>query len=161
MASPIEQLSSLARDRGLSVGVAESLTSGLLASEVGKGESAQEWFSGGVVAYQMPVKVQVLGVADGVDPCSAECATSLAVGVRALLQTDIAVATTGVGGPESEDGHPAGTVYLGWATREGSGAEHLQLNGEPEDVLNATVDHAMRLLVDLAGRASVSPPTQE
>lgn len=160
MESPIQQLSRLARHHGVTVGVAESLTSGLLASQVGKGEGAQEWFSGGVVAYQMPVKVQVLGVRDGVDPCSAECATSLALGARALLETDIAVATTGVGGPDSEDGHPAGTVYLGWATRDGSGADHLQLDGGPEDVLNATVDHALRLLVALAERESVSSVTE-
>jgi nicotinamide-nucleotide amidase len=160
MESPIQQLSRLAHDHGLTVGVAESLTSGLLASEVGKGEGAQEWFSGGVVAYQMPVKVQVLGVRDGVDPCSAECATALAVGARSLLETDIAVATTGVGGPDSEDGHPAGTVYLGWATRDGSGADQLQLDGGPEDVLSATVDHALQLLVTLAERESVSSQMQ-
>jgi nicotinamide-nucleotide amidase len=150
MTSTIQRLSDLARERGLTVAVAESLTSGILASEVGKGESAGDWFSGGVVAYRMPVKTHVLGVPEGVDPCSAECATALAAGVRALLQSGIAVATTGIGGPDAEDGHAPGTVYLGWATADDSGATHLQLDGEPEEVLSATVDHALQLLVRLA-----------
>ncbi|WP_345751927.1 CinA family protein [Microbacterium rhizophilus] len=150
MSSPIHHLRDAARERGLTVAVAESLTSGLLASEVGKGEAAGEWFSGGVVAYRMPVKTHVLGVPDGTDPTSPECATALATGVRALLDADVAVSTTGVGGPDDEDGHPAGTVYLGWATADDAGAEHFRFDGEPEDVLAATVDHAVRLLVRLA-----------
>lgn len=153
MKTPIERLSEAARARGLTVAVAESLTSGLLASEVGKGESSSDWFSGGVVAYRMPVKTHLLGVPEGTDPTSPECATALASGVRALLETDIAVATTGVGGPDPEDGHPAGTVYLGWATATDTGAEHFQFAGDPEDVLGATVEHALRLLVRLAERA--------
>lgn len=151
MESPIDQLSRACRRRGLTIAVAESLTSGLLASEVGKGESAGDWFSGGVVAYRMPVKIHLLGVPDSTDPCSAECATALAVGVRALLSADIAVSTTGVGGPDPEDGHPPGTVYLGWATSDGAGADQLQLDGGPEDVLRATVDHALVLLARLVG----------
>lgn len=153
MDSDIQRLSDAARERGLTIAVAESLTSGLLASEIGKGEGAGEWFSGGVVAYRMPVKTHLLGVPDGLDPCSAECATALAVGVRALLEADVAVATTGVGGPDSEDGHPAGTVYVGWAGADESGAEHLQLEGGPDSVLAATVDHALRRLVLLAEEA--------
>ena len=150
MTSTIQRLSELARERDLTVAVAESLTSGILASEVGKGESAGDWFAGGVVAYRMPVKTHVLGVPEGVDPCSAECATALATGVRALLQAGIAVATTGIGGPDAEDGHAPGTVYLGWATADEAGATPLQLDGEPEEVLSATVDHALQLLVRLA-----------
>ena len=134
MESAIQRLSTAVRERGLTVAVAESLTSGLLASEVGKGESAGDWFSGGVVAYRMPVKTHLLGVPEDVDPCSAECATALAVGVRALLGADIAVSTTGVGA-------------------DGSGAEHLQLDGGPDRVLDETVDRALLLLVGLAERA--------
>ncbi|MBW9120819.1 CinA family protein [Microbacterium trichothecenolyticum] len=151
MKNPIQRLSELTTEHSLTVAVAESLTCGLLASEIGKGENASEWFCGAVVAYQTAVKEQVLGVPDGLDPCSAECASRLAQGVRSLLQADIAVATTGVGGPDSEDGHPPGTVFLGWADATRSGAELFHFGGEPEDVLRATVDRAMILLVGLAG----------
>ena len=63
MTSTIQRLSELARERDLTVAVAESLTSGILASEVGKGESAGDWFAGGVVAYRMPVKTHVFSKA--------------------------------------------------------------------------------------------------
>jgi len=150
---PAQRLSDLARERSLTIAVAESLTCGLLATEIGKGEDAADWFAGGIVAYQPHVKVRALGVTDGLDPCSAECAGQLARGVRALLRADIAVATTGVGGPDSENGHPPGTVFVGWSDAAGSGAERLQLAGGPDDVLRATVDHAVRRLVDLAADA--------
>jgi nicotinamide-nucleotide amidase len=129
MQSRIAHLSRLAQERGLTIAVAESLTSGLLASEVGKGENAGDWFSGGVVAYRMPVKVEVLGVPKALDPCSPECAQALAEGVRTLLRSDIAVATTGVGGPDPEDGHLPGTVYLGWASAQGAGAPASRVAG--------------------------------
>lgn len=158
MESPIQRLSRLAHEHGLTVAVAESLTSGILASEVGRGDNAEDWFAGGVVAYRTPVKTHLLGVPEGTDPCSAECATALAAGVRALLEADIAVATTGVGGPDDEGGHPAGTVYLGWAGPAGSGAHLLQLDGGPEHVLRATVDEAVQLLVRLAERGSEPAP---
>jgi len=149
MTTSLERLSGLVHGRSLTIAVAESLTCGLLASEIGKGEQAGEWFAGAVVAYQMPVKVHVLGVPAGVDPCSAECAETLAQGVRALLQADLAVSTTGVGGPDSEDGHPPGTVFVGWALDGRSGAEQLELTGDPGEVLQQTVEHALRLLVEL------------
>ncbi len=142
----IERLSELARTRKLRVCVAESLTSGQLANTVGQGESASEWFAGGIVAYLTDVKERVLGLAPGTDPCSAACAEQLASGARLLFDADICVSTTGVGGPGSEGGHPAGTVYLGWATPTNTGHRRLALPGDPEEVLAASVDAAMRLL---------------
>lgn len=152
MESPIDRLSRLARERSLTVAVAESLTSGLLAARVGEGDGAGDWFSGGVVAYRPSVKVDVLRVPEGIDPCSAECAEALATGVRDLLDADIAVSTTGVGGPGPEGGHDPGTVYLGWASSDGAGFDHLELSGKPDEILEATVEHALRLLAKLAER---------
>ncbi|MGN6221838.1 MAG: CinA family protein [Microbacterium sp.] len=153
MNDAIARLSDLARDDSLTIAVAESLTSGLLASRIGQGEGAAEWFCGALVAYRTEVKVDVLGVPEGTDPCSADCARQLARGVRSLLHADIAVSTTGVGGPDAEDGHPPGTVFVGWADTTGAGAELLQLDGDPDDVLRGTVEHALQRLVRLAEHA--------
>lgn len=142
----VQELARLAQECGLSIATAESLTSGLLAGRVGEGSSAGDWFAGGVVAYRTEVKEQVLGVTPGIDPCSSECAEQLAVGVRSLMDADIAVSTTGVGGPDAQDGHPPGTVFLGWATRDDTGHVALTLPGDPEQVLAATVDSAVALL---------------
>ena len=142
----IERLSELATARRLRVCVAESLTSGRFANTVGRGADASTWFAGGIVAYLTEVKERVLGVVPGTDPCSAACAEQLAAGARYLFDADICVSTTGVGGPGPEGGHPAGTVYLGWATPTAVGHRRLSLPGDPESVLDACVAAATRLL---------------
>ncbi|GAA5206734.1 CinA family protein [Microbacterium kyungheense] len=148
MKTDAERLAHACRSSGVRIAVAESLTSGMLASAVGSGPDAQEWFCGGIVAYRTEVKERLLGLPTGIDPCSDVCATQLAAGARELLSADIAVSTTGVGGPDPEDGHPPGTVYLGWATATDSGARLLTLSGDPEEVLTQTVDAALALLLD-------------
>jgi nicotinamide-nucleotide amidase len=145
----IDRIADAALRRGIRIAVAESLTSGLLASEVGKGHDAAEWFAGGVVAYRTDVKENVLGVRQGIDPCSGECAEQLAAGVRRLLDADVAVSATGVGGPEPEDGHPPGTVYLGWSTGIGVGHRLLELDGDPTQILDRTVVRALELLAEV------------
>jgi nicotinamide-nucleotide amidase len=154
MTETVERVADAARASGTRVAVAESLTCGLLASAVGRGTAAEEWFAGGVVAYQTRTKERVLGVSPGLDPVSAECAEQLATGVRELLDADVAVSTTGVGGPGADDGHPAGTVFIGWATRSSAGHLELSLDGGPEEVLAATVDEAMDVLDSLLARVA-------
>lgn len=146
MSDRTERLAAAARDRDVRIAVAESLTCGKLASTVGDGNDAESWFAGGVVAYQVQVKESVLGVEPGIDPCSAECAEQLALGVRELLGVDIAVSTTGVGGPDPQDGHEPGTVYIGWATEDGAGHTRFDLPGGPDRVLDRTVDEAVAIL---------------
>jgi nicotinamide-nucleotide amidase len=142
----LQRLGELAAERGLRVAVVESLTSGRLASTVGAAEGAGDWFAGGVVAYLTDVKERVLGLTPGTDPVSATCAEQLADGARQLFDADLSISTTGVGGPGPDGGHPAGTVYLGWATPEGIGHRMLALTGEPEEILDETVETAVRLL---------------
>ena len=154
MTEEIDRLADTARERGLRIAVAESLTCGKLASTVGAGTDAENWFAGGVVAYQMEVKEDVLGVQPGIDPCSSACAEQLARGVKRLLGVDVAVSTTGVGGPDPQDGHPPGTVFLGWATSDGEGHRQLALDGSPEEVLAQTVDASIALLDELVGAES-------
>lgn len=145
----MQDISAAVRRAGITCAVAESLTSGKLAAEVGRGEGAQEWFAGGVVAYQTRVKEQVLGLEPGTDPCSAACAEQLARGARSVMDADVVVSTTGVGGPDDQDGHPAGTVYLGWAAADRTGHRLLHLHGAPEEILDAAVRSALTLLDDV------------
>ncbi len=94
------------------------------------------------------MKEDVLGLQPGTDPCSAACAEQLARGVRALLGADVAVSTTGVGGPDAQDGHEPGTVYLGWATAEDAGHELVHFEGDPVEVIDQAVEAALTLLAD-------------
>jgi nicotinamide-nucleotide amidase len=64
------------------------------------------------------------------------------------MKADVAVSTTGVGGPDPQDGHPPGTVYIGWAMDGSHGHRALRLNGDPEHILSQTVTAAVRLLLD-------------
>ncbi|WP_344736676.1 CinA family protein [Microbacterium awajiense] len=151
-AAPLTRVSQTALRDGVLIALAESLTSGLLASRVGAAPDASSWFAGGVVAYRTAVKEDLLGLPPGTDPCSAECAEQLARGVRTLLAADVSISTTGVGGPDPQDGHPPGTVYLGWATSTGSGHRLLRIDGPPETVVETTVAEALALLDGVLSR---------
>jgi nicotinamide-nucleotide amidase len=157
--SLVEQIGRLAKDAHLTVAVAESLTSGLLASRLGKGQDASEWFAGGVVAYSDHVKQSVLGVAPG-PVVSARCAEQMANGAARVAAADIAISTTGVGGPEPAEGHPAGTVYPGWECADESGSDPHGFDGDPSAVLEQTIGAALTLLLDtIAARGATSNET--
>jgi nicotinamide-nucleotide amidase len=100
--------------RGLSLGLAESVTGGLVASRLTNVVGASEWFRGSVVAYDSEVKHQLLDVPDG-PVVSAEAAKAMAEGARKALGADIGLAVTGVAGPAEQDGRPVGTVFFGIA----------------------------------------------
>ncbi|MGF3052922.1 CinA family protein [Microbacterium sp. YY-03] len=148
--SDSEALAAEAQSRGLRIGVVESLTSGKLAQTVGAGENAGDWFAGGIVAYLRDVKERLLGVDEGIDLCSARCAEQLAVGAAEVLRADVCVSTTGVGGPDAEDGHEPGTVFIGWYANGNVGSAEFHFDGEPTAVLQQTVVAAMRELAERA-----------
>jgi len=76
----MERIAELAGARRLRVVTSESLTSGTVATRLGAGPNAADWFGGGIVAYQEPVKFDVLGVREG-PVVTAECAEQMATGV--------------------------------------------------------------------------------
>lgn len=115
--------------RGETVACAESLTGGGVADLLSSTPGASATFVGGVVSYATSVKREVLGVTATV-VVSAECATQMAHGVRSLLGSDWAISTTGVAGPEEQDGQPVGTVYVGVAGPQGVRAHRFDLYGD-------------------------------
>lgn len=141
-----EAVSRSARDRDITVAVAESLTCGLLVSTLGRADNASQWLRGGVVAYSTDVKRSVLSVSPG-PVVSAQCAEEMAAGVASLLEANVTVATTGVGGPEPEEGHDPGTVYIGWSSRGITGSALYNFTGSPEEVVEATVSAALAHLL--------------
>jgi nicotinamide-nucleotide amidase len=141
----VERIARLAAERRLTVGAAESLTSGAIATRLGAGPEASEWFRGSVVAYQAQVKFDVLGVREG-PVVTPDCAEEMARGVARLLAADVAVAASGVGGPGPSEGKPAGTVYVAVALQGSTVVHELALEGDPEEILEATTEHALELL---------------
>ncbi|MGH9296353.1 MAG: competence/damage-inducible protein A [Acidimicrobiales bacterium] len=132
--------------RGLRLAVAESLTGGLLASRIISVPGASEWFLGGVVTYATSLKQSLLGVGEG-PVVSIEAAVAMAEGVRRLIGAEVALATTGVAGPATQDGQQVGTVIAGvsMAGRE-SKARSFQLPGDRERVRQMAVISALDVL---------------
>lgn len=130
---------------GRTVAVAESLTSGLIASRLGAATDASEWFRGGITAYSSQVKFSLLGVASGPVVC-ASCAEQMARSAARLLGADVAVATTGVGGPGPQEGQPAGTVFIAVAGAGFADAVHHRFDGDPHEVVDQTTTEALRAL---------------
>ena len=113
----------LLKERGLTVGTAESCTGGLLAKLLTDLPGSSALFRGGIVSYTNAVKAGVLGVPqtllDQYGAVSPQVAEAMARGAKAVLGCDIALSTTGVAGPEPDDrGNPIGLVYLGLAWGE-------------------------------------------
>jgi nicotinamide-nucleotide amidase len=145
-----ESIGRSAQDAGLTVATAESLTSGQVAAHLGAASSSASWFKGGVVAYQDDVKFDVLGAPRG-PVVSADCGQGMAEGVRRLLGADVAVAVTGVGGPDEEEGQPPGTVFIAVSGAGGGSCRRHGFDGDPEEVLTATALEALKALVAQLG----------
>ncbi|MFD9904940.1 CinA family protein [Streptomyces sp. NPDC059063] len=124
------------RERGETLAVAESLTGGLVAAEVTAVPGASRAFRGAVTAYATELKRDVLGV-DGAllaarGAVDAEVALQMAAGARRLLGADWGVATTGVAGPEPQDGQPVGTVFVAVAGPVSAGAGPVPAGAGPD-----------------------------
>jgi len=144
----------LLAEAGLHVAVAESLTGGLVAARLTSVAGASRWFSGGVVSYATDVKRKLLGVSKG-PVVSEKAAAEMACGVAKLLGADIGLSLTGVAGPETQDGQPVGTVFVGlsWPANppgpKGPSGAHLSLSGDRQLVR----ERAARYSLDLLRRA--------
>ncbi|TNM39439.1 CinA family protein [Nocardioides albidus] len=152
MESPAEALVHALRDAGASVATAESLTGGRLAARLTNVPGSSVVYAGGVVSYQTHIKVEVLGVpqdvVDSSGVVSAECARAMADGARRLLGTAYALSTTGVAGPDTQEGKPVGTVFVGLAGPSGTEAIELDLSGDRSEIQDSTVDAAVAALAE-------------
>lgn len=138
--------------RGWTVGVAESLTGGLVAAALVEVPGSSRVLRGAVVAYATEVKSSLLGVdaallddRGAVDP---DVAAQMARGVRRAVRADVGVATTGVAGPDPQDGHPPGEVYVAVSTPDGDRVRRLDIPGERPAVRDGAVHAALALAVE-------------
>lgn len=96
---------------GKTVGVAESLTGGLVGARLAETEGASKWFRGSIVCYDSKVKYDLLGVPEG-PVVSAEAAEAMATGACRRLEADAGISVTGVAGPARQEDKPVGTVFM-------------------------------------------------
>ncbi|MEV7997295.1 CinA family protein [Streptomyces sp. NPDC086077] len=174
MSSPAAQVVRLLTVRGETVAVAESLTGGLVAAELTAVPGASKVFRGSVTAYATELKNELLGVdatllaqRGAVDP---QVAAQMAAGVRKALGADWGIATTGVAGPDPQDGQPVGTVFVALDGPFGAGAgsagggkvEALRLNGRRAEIRMESVRSVLALLLrELAGEQTGNERAQD
>lgn len=139
--------------RGETLAVAESLTGGLLAATIVEVPGASRVFRGGLVVYATDLKGSLAGVPSDLlaerGPVDPDVAVALAVGARERCGADWGLGTTGVAGPDPQDGVPVGTVFVamsGPGDTVGPAVRRLQLDGDRPTIRAAAVLGALQLL---------------
>ncbi|TFE42748.1 nicotinamide-nucleotide amidohydrolase family protein [Streptomyces sp. ICN441] len=157
---------SLLAERGESLAVAESLTGGLVAAELTSVPGASRSFRGSVTAYATALKRDLLSV-DGAllaahGAVHPEVAAQMAAGVRDLMEAGWGIATTGVAGPDPQDGQPVGTVFVAVAGPGGSRkVARLRLNGDRSVIRRESVRGVLELLAgELSGNGRAQDTEQ-
>jgi nicotinamide-nucleotide amidase len=145
----------LLRQKSWSVAVAESLTGGLLVSALIDTPGASQAVRGGIVAYDTHLKHTLVGVDAALlaehGAVHPDVAHQLADRVRRAasidgVPADVGVGTTGVAGPDPQDGQAVGTVFVGISIRGAVDVYSLHLEGSRDQIRHATVAHALDVL---------------
>jgi PncC family amidohydrolase len=142
--------------RSETLATAESLTGGMLASLLTDVPGASRSFRGGVVAYASEVKESVLGVPAAVvaehGVVSGPCAAAMAEGARRLTGSTYAVSTTGVAGPDLQEGKPAGLVFVAVSGPSGTMVHELRLTGDRDAVRRGACAGGLDALAEVLTR---------
>jgi nicotinamide-nucleotide amidase len=159
------RLLAAAAARGWTIGVAESLTGGLVTATLVSVPGASKVVRGGVVAYATDLKARLLGVdADLLAERGAvdeAVAAQMAAGVRAATGADVGLATTGVAGPDSQDGQEPGVVFVAVSTPVASEVHRLDLDGDRAQVIadaaGGVLELALVLVSEVPGENYYTP----
>jgi nicotinamide-nucleotide amidase len=135
----------LLRERGLTLGLAESVSGGLVASRLVAVPGTSDVLRGSIVSYASEVKFDLLGVTPG-PVVSPEAAVEMAIGARRALGADVGLSLTGVAGPLEHEGQPVGTLYVGLATGDGVTSTALRLPGSRDQMRQYSVISSLDLL---------------
>ncbi|MCP5024830.1 MAG: competence/damage-inducible protein A [Actinomycetia bacterium] len=142
----------LLAERGLTLGVAESVTGGYVTGRLASVPGASQVLKGGVTAYDSEIKFSVLGLERG-PVISADAAMAMADAARRVLGADVGVGITGVAGPDEREGQPVGTVHLGFSLDGRVDSVSARLPGDRERIRQFSaitiLDQLRRHLLDL------------
>jgi nicotinamide-nucleotide amidase len=174
VSSPATEVVRLLTVKGETLAVAESLTGGLVAADITAVPGASKAFRGSVTAYATELKHRLLGVDatllaehGAVDP---QVAAQMAAGVRKALDADWGIATTGVAGPDPQDGKPVGTVFVAVdgpfegtsGATSGGKVTALRLNGDRAEIRMESVRSVLVLLLkELASESTGNEQAQD
>ena len=132
--------------RSFTLGIAESVTGGLVGGRITSVPGSSKTFRGGIISYASDVKFDLLGVTPG-PVVSEEAAIQMALGAQRTLQSSVGLALTGVAGPDEQDGQPVGTLCIGVAFPNGrTFSTRSQLPGQRDQMRQFSVITAMAFL---------------
>lgn len=142
----------VASERDITLSTAESLTGGMISTELTSVPGSSSVFKGAVVSYALSVKSSVLDVDEKLleteGAVNAQTAQEMARGARARLDADVAVSATGIAGPSgAEPGKPVGTVFLGIAGDKGSSSRRFVFEGDRQQVRLLSTKEALRMML--------------
>jgi nicotinamide-nucleotide amidase len=141
----------------LTLGLAESVTGGMMGARITNVAGASGFFKGSIVSYDSAVKFDLLGVPEG-PVVSAEAAEAMAIGARRVLRADVGLSVTGVAGPAEQDGQPVGTVFVGLALGDDVESVALRLPGDRQRIRDfATISSLNLLRLRLRERVAAEP----
>ena len=151
--SIFESLHDLCVSKRVSVAVAESCTSGLIASKLTLKSGSSTFFKGGIIAYQNDIKIKILEVDERVilqyTEVSAEVVKQMAEGVRKSFLADYSIAISGYAGPSGgTNNNPIGTVFIAILSASGVDIERFVFSGDRQSVVNQASEKSLSLLYD-------------
>ena len=151
--SILESLHDLCVSKGISVAVAESCTSGLIASKLTLKSGSSAFFKGGIIAYQNDIKIKILGVDEQAilqyTEVSTEVVRQMAEGVRKSFLADYSIATSGYAGPSGgTNNNPIGTVFIAISSASGVDVERFVFSGDRQSIVNQASEKSLSLLYD-------------
>lgn len=149
-----DALGNMLRDNGATVGVAESLTGGLIGAALTGTTGAGDYFAGSIGCYSSESKRDVVGVDEsilmGPGAVSEAAAAAMAEGAALRFGADLGLAATGVAGPSEQEGRPVGTIFVGASFGGRTEVRHVQAYGDRENIramaVTAALDLGRRLL---------------
>lgn len=146
----VQELSELFKQKGRTLGSAESFTGGLFAHEITKIPGASKFYKGGLVTYTNEEKNRLLGITyaliDAHGVVSQECAAAMSGNCRALLNTDYCVSFTGNAGPDAMEDKPVGEIYIGVSAYELTRVYKFNLEGSREEIQAKAIEIACMIL---------------
>ena len=151
MANLEREISSLLRQKGLTLGIVESATGGLISHLITNVPASSDYYRGSVTAYSNEVKIKVVGVKkDTIDKYGAvsyQVAEEMARGGREILAADICLADTGIAGPGgATPGKPVGLFYIGLSHRAGTCSQKHYFQGDREQNKQSAAEAALAWL---------------
>ena len=148
MTSLEQEIGVLLRQKGLTLGVVESATGGLISHQITNVPGSSDYYKGSVTAYSNEVKIKVVGVREDTinryGAVSSQVAEEMAQGGRKILATDICLADTGIAGPTgATPGKPVGLFYIGLSHGAGTYSQKHSFLGDREQNKRSAAEAAL------------------